>query len=133
MWTEISKREFASYIGEDAIEQFVESGELASECRRLLAQTWVCSVDNALAGFVVVIDDLIELLLVGREFQNRLVGKRLYKRAEDEISKGHDIMRVECFLNNARIAKILKRLGFHEDRTYQDEMGFMTVQLSKRC
>lgn len=134
LWTEISEREFARYIGHDTVRQFISSGALAAECRDLLDQTTICTVDGAIAGLVVVIDDLIELLLVRQSWQNRFIGKRLYDHARSEIcGNGFGRLRVECFRDNSRIVPILQRLGFRTDESYLDDMGFITQKMSINC
>lgn len=134
LWIEISRAEFAAYIGPETVEQFISSGELAAESRRILPQTTICTDDGQLAGIVVVIDDLIELLLVRQSFQNRFVGKRLYDHARSEVcGNGFRQLRAECFRSNSRITSILQRLGFRTDGSYRDDMGFTTLKMSIAC
>jgi ribosomal protein S18 acetylase RimI-like enzyme len=132
IWTEISLNEFSRYIGRENVEHFIDSGELKNECERLLSNTYVLTRDSIIKGYVVIIEDLIELLVVRPEFQNAFAGKRLYDFAVNKIGESFDCVRVECFEDNARVNSILKRLGYDKDGNYRDEMGFITNRLSKK-
>ena len=126
LWQEISLNEFSSYIGIDNVNYFIESGELKSETERLLDTTYVLRKSGEIIGFIVLIENLIELLIVRPKYQNRFVGGKLYRFALDHISKNYPSVNVECFENNMRINSILKRLGFKLTESYKDDMGFIT-------
>ncbi len=131
LWTKVSLADFARHIGNDNIHSFIESGELASESERLLSSTYVLKDDKGLAGFVVILGDLIELLIVRPESQNKLVGKQLYKFAIGKIREEHCRVRAECFEKNERANSMLQRLGYKSDGSYIDDMGFVTNRYSK--
>lgn len=131
LWSDISRQEFSAYIGQENIDFFINSGELAEETERLLDNTFICERQGELAGFVVIIGDLIELLIVSPAYQNKLVGKQLYNFSSHKIYQQHSRIRVECFATNHRIRPILSRLGFQETGRYFDELGFETIALAK--
>ncbi|WP_432799864.1 GNAT family N-acetyltransferase [Poriferisphaera sp. WC338] len=132
LWEAISLHEFSAYIGHENVKYFIESGELSRESKRYLDCTYVCKRRDCFLGYVVVIGDLIELLVVMPEYQNAMTGKRLYDHALKLIRQRHRKVRVECFSNNQRANSILKRLGYDFDGSYQDDIGFMTNKYSKR-
>lgn len=131
IWKEVSINEFSDYIGENNVKAFIESGELENECRKHLDSTFVVTKNKVVAGFVVILGNLIELLIVRPEHQNQFVGKRLYEFALFKIRENYSEVGVECFAKNLRANSILRRLGYRLDSTYQDEMGFTTNKLSK--
>jgi hypothetical protein len=131
IWTEISLNEFSRYIGRANVKHFIDSGELKNESKRLLSNTYVLTQDRIIKGYVVIIEDLIELLVVKPDFQNTLAGKRLYDFAVNKIGESFDSVRVECFDGNAKVNSILERLGYNKDGSYRDELGFTTNRLYK--
>ena len=133
IWIDISRKEFSQQIGSEAIEYFIESGEMEQETLKLIADTYVYRKNGCVAGFVVLIDNLIELVLVRTEFQNSVIGSRLYRFALKRICKEHGHVRAECFANNERANSILTRLRFTFDGSYEDDMGFVTNTYSKQC
>ena len=132
MWTEVSIKEFVNYIGKENIIHFIESGELEKESRQLLDKTFVFRKDNSVYGFVVIIDNLIELMVVKQEYQNKLIGKKLFDFAIDKIKSRYKELKIECFEKNKRVNSICQRLNFRFQNSYKDiDMGFVTNVYTK--
>lgn len=132
LWEEISLNEFSDYIGAKNVECFIESGELEKECKRHLDKTYVFKTNKLVVGFIVVLENLIELLIIKKEFQKQGVGKQLYNYAIGLIKENYSRVKVECFENNLRVNSILKKSGFRFESKYKDEMGFITNTYSKK-
>ena len=71
MWMDVSRQEFVQYLGQDVIEFFIESGELRDEVESNADSTFVYREQENVLGFVVLQDDLIELMVVRPDCQNQ--------------------------------------------------------------
>lgn len=130
LWQDISIYEFSKYIGLENVNYFIDSGELRNETQRLLETTFVLREEGIIVGFIVLIDNLIELLIVRSSHQNRFVGGKLYRFVLKQLAEKYNTVHVECFEENKRTNSILKRMGYRLINTYRDEMGFVTNQYS---
>lgn len=132
IWEETSREDFARQIGTANIEYFIESGELSRESKFFLRNTYVLRDNGIIAGFVVILGNLIELLIVDQEYRNTLCAQKLYKHALKVISRKHDHVRAECFELNDKANSMLQRLGYDLKNTYLDNLGFLTNIYHKR-
>lgn len=132
IWTEISQRDFARQIGTEHTQTFIDNGSLQEETTDLIDQTFVATKNAQTLGFVVILSDLIELLLVRPDVQSGLVGKHLYLFAKTQIARAHNQVRAECFAANTRAISMLERLGFECTGSYVEDMGFKTNQYRLR-
>jgi len=131
MWMDVSRQEFVHYLGQDVIEFFIESGELREEVACCADSTYVYRDDGKLLGFVVLQEDLIELMIVRADCQNQNIGKQLYEFSVNLISKVHRQVRAECIEQDQKTNSLLESQGFDFIGRYEDEMGFMRRQYRK--
>jgi len=131
LWERVSLKEFSNYIGKENIEFFIQNDELLNEITHLHNNIYVFKLNKKIVGFVILIDNLIELLIVSPEDQNGLIGKKLYLFAINKIFSKYDTVIAECFNENKKVNSLLQRLGFIFVKSYQEEMGFITNQYIK--
>jgi ribosomal protein S18 acetylase RimI-like enzyme len=131
MWMHVCRQEFVHYLGQDVVEFFIESGELREEVACCSDSTYVYREDNRVLGFVVLQQDLIELMVVRSDCQNQSIGKQLYEYSIALISKHHRHVRAECSEQDEKSNGLLRNQGFDFIGRYEDEMGFVRRQYSK--
>lgn len=131
MWMEVSRQEFVQYLGQDIIEFFIESGELREEVECCADSTYVYRDDDRIAGFVVLQEDLIELMVVRPDCQNQTIGRQLYEFSVETISTHYRQVRAECLEMDQKTSRLLASQGFDFIGRYEDEMGFTRRQYQK--
>ena len=84
--------------------------------RERLAQTTVAAVDEAVAGFVVVIGDEVEQVYVSAEYRGTGVAAALMTEAERQIAAaGHDEAWLAVVPGNARARAFYEKVGWRDD------------------
>ena len=131
LWEQISLDEFAAQIGRDNVLGFINSGALKEDTEDQIGSTYVAERGGEICGFVVILGELIELLLVAPQRRSGFVAKALYSFAIRQIAQDHRQVRAECFEKNAKANSLLQRLGFAEELRYPDDLGFTTVRYVK--
>ena len=131
MWMEVSRQEFVHYLGQDVIEFFIESGELREEVECCADSTYVFRDKNQLVGFVVLQDDLIELMIVRPDYQNQSIGRQLYEFSIKTIAQEFHQVRAECLELDDKTNRLLEAQSFEFIGRYEDEMGMVRRQYQK--
>lgn len=87
--------------------------------RDRLAHTWVAETDGRVAGFVVVVDDEVEQLYVGRGCRGTGVAAALLARAEDLIrAEGSGFAWLAVAEGNSRAQRFYARQGWTDDGAF---------------
>jgi ribosomal protein S18 acetylase RimI-like enzyme len=87
-----------------------------------LDRTWVAERAGVVAGFVVVVDDEVEQVYVGRDWRGGGVAERLLRQAEAVIgAEGRRTAWLAVVAGNTRARRFYTRLGWRDrgEFTYQ--------------
>lgn len=132
MWMDVSRKEFVQFLGQDVIEFFIEHNDLREEVECCSDTTYVYKQEEQVLGFVVLAEDLIELLVVRPECQNQNIGKQLYDYSISLVAQQFHQVRAECIEQDEKANKLLSARGFEYIGHYEDEMGFTRRQYQKQ-
>ena len=95
---------------------------------------WVAEVDGAPAGFVVVVDDELEQVYVGREHRGTGVAAELLDFAEQRVATRYESAWLAVAAGNARARRFYERMGWYDDgpSVYQAEIEGGTFDVPVR-
>jgi GNAT superfamily N-acetyltransferase len=84
-----------------------------SRASQRVADTTVATVDGAVAGFVMVVDDQVEQVYVARAHRGTGVSAALLERAEQIVAdNGHETAWLAVVAGNARARRFYERSGW---------------------
>jgi putative acetyltransferase len=132
---ELCKRSMAATYGhifdDDQLRPWLAGPETLNYVSNAIGNTWVFETGEAIAGVLVVADDLIELLWIDEGARGRGIGKQLMAHAESLIA-GHEQGRLECFEQNLNAIEFYEHLGWEITRGFDDPLsGARKVEMRK--
>jgi GNAT superfamily N-acetyltransferase len=88
----------------------------ASRARAIIPATLVAVVDDAIAGFVVIVDDEVEQMYVDARHRGSEVARRLLRAAERTIAAtGHPSAWLAVVAGNVRARRFYERNGWADE------------------
>lgn len=113
-------------------ERWIEDGPAEEYIRERLSGCHVAESDGLVIGFVVVIDDLIDLLWIDKGYRRQGVARRLLDWAEAEIGRRHDRAELYCYVPNQTALALYQKRGYTDRGRVRDETsGEMKYRLIK--
>lgn len=134
---EISRRtiraDYASFLGEAAVEGFVGSGAADDYVAGCIDDCWVIVSDGKVVGYCVCKEGLIDLMMIDHEYHRRGLGSRLLKHCEEMLFEKYDEIRLESFEGNVKAKGFYEKNGWVGGRVYfDDEAGVNKIEFGKR-
>ena len=124
---------YRSFLGDEGVDWFLNSGESDREIERGLANCDVLLCGEVIVGFCICIDDLVHLMMVDVERHRKGLGTRLLGHCESQLAaRGHKTIRLETFEGNAQAINFYRKNGWTLTRKAVDEEhGFVRVFFTK--
>jgi GNAT superfamily N-acetyltransferase len=100
------------HVSEELVRARTEAS-FRSRASERIADTTVATVDGALAGFVMVVDDEVEQVYVAQAHRGTGVAAALLERAEQIVAgNGHESAWLAVVAGNARARRFYERSGW---------------------
>ena len=80
---------YKSFLGDEAVEAYVLSGESDREIMKYLEQTDVMEENEQIYGFCIYFDDFIHLMMIDEVHQRNGLGSALLEHAEKMLFKNN--------------------------------------------
>lgn len=123
---------YASFLGEDGVSGYIDSGESDKEVENGLSNCDVLEVDGQLAAMAVHFDDFIHLMMVDVDAQRKGLGTMLLDHVERELFKSNSTIRLETFEGNTQGINFYMKNDWTEVGRKKDaEHGFVRVFFEK--
>jgi len=111
---------YRSFLGDEAVDDFIDSGDADAYVREHLAQCWVVIDDGSVVGFAVCVDATIDLMMIDESLHRRGLGRTLLSWIETMLFRDHNELRLESFAEN-RVANLFYSAhGWAETDRYVD-------------
>ncbi|WP_339228731.1 GNAT family N-acetyltransferase [Oceanobacillus sp. FSL K6-2867] len=129
----VVRKNYTSFLGEDNVNYFINSGMSDKEINDHLDNMIVCEYNDEVVGICVYLDDLLHLIMVKYGYQGQGIGKVIIDYVENEMFKKHKIIKLETFEKNYPTITFYKKNGwFEEDKQYSELTGGYILTFKKR-
>ena len=88
---------YSSFLGETAVEAFIETGAVEEFVRSSIGRTLVVTLDGEVAGCAVGTGHHVDQLMVDERFHRRGLGSLLLARLEEHLFKESETLELESF------------------------------------
>ena len=122
---------YKSFLGDEAVEAYVLSGESDREIMKYLEQTDVMEENEQIYGFCIYFDDFIHLMMIDEVHQRNGLGSALLEHAEKMLFKNNQTIRLETFEGNIPALKFYEKQGWKKVEKEQKDDGPKRVYLEK--
>lgn len=130
---EIISTRYPAFLGEDAVNAFLESGQSDQEFVANQNNIFVLLEGDEIRGFSICFDDFIHLMMTKLEFQQKGYGSFLLNWCETAIkARGYDIGRLETFASNVQAVEFYRKNGWIEAGREDEDAGvFARIRFEK--
>ncbi|MGI9569030.1 MAG: GNAT family N-acetyltransferase [Desulfobulbia bacterium] len=127
-------RNYRSFLGDESVDWFLESGESDKEVIENLDNCSVAEEGDKQIAYCVYYEDFIHILMVDPDFQRAGIGKQMLGYVEDEFRRsGRSKCRLESFQENSQAINFYLGNGFVTMAEEVDpNSGVSRVHMSKQ-
>jgi ribosomal protein S18 acetylase RimI-like enzyme len=123
---------YTSFLGDDAVNAFLESGSADQYVGDNINQCIVIIYENEIVGYAVVKEDLIDLLMIDCLVHRNNLGTELLGHVERVMFRSYGTIRLESFEGNHGANAFYRKNGWHEVRRFVDpDMSIAKVEFQK--
>ena len=113
---------YRSFLGEEGVDWFINSGESDKELQKHIANTDLLLKDGDIAAFTIYFEDFIHLMMVDVDLHRGGIGSQLLAHCEKKISnQGYKSIRLETFETNHQAVNFYKKNGWTIVRKEKEE------------
>lgn len=117
----VINRNFRSFMGDEAIDGFLNSGMADAEITDALEETAVLEHNDAVIGLCIWKENLLHLIMVAPDYQGTdAAAYFIHAMCEDKLRVYHEI-HLECFESNERAIGFYKKCGWELYKSEMDE------------
>jgi ribosomal protein S18 acetylase RimI-like enzyme len=114
------RADYASFLGEEAVEQYIASGAVETCLQQSVDRCIVVLAGERLGGCCDHNGPMIELIIVDHELQSRGLGSRLLEHCEQQLFAAHAELSLESFVPNDKANRFYRRHGWTESARAPD-------------
>lgn len=123
---------YSPFLGAEAVEGWIESGEAANYVRLNAGRARVVTVADAVQGFCVCREDLLDLMMVDVRSHRCGFGSLLLADAEARLLSFYTSIRLECFADNAVATAFYCARGWGEGHRFPvPDLGVEKLEFRK--
>ena len=123
---------YRSFLGDDAVNNFIESGASDAYVSEHLPQCWVIVARGSVSGLTVCVEETVDLMMIDEALHRRGLGRELLGWIETMLFREHRELRLESYAEN-RVANLFysSRGWIEKDRYRDSETGLQRVVFTK--
>jgi len=123
---------YRTFLGDDAVTAFVDSGAVERYVEENLARCSVILADGKVVGYAVCKGNRIDLMMIDRDHQRRGLGTELLAHCESMLFRGFDELLLESFEDNQPANGFYRKHGWVEaDRYFDSGSGVRKIVFRK--
>ena len=128
-------KSYRSFLGDELVDWFINSGESDKELEEQLAHCAVLLLDTSIAAFTIYFDDLIHLMMVDVYLHRTGLGSKLLSHSENQLfNDGNSVIRVETFECNQQATNFFTKNNWSIVRKEEDKgNGFVRIYFEKHA
>lgn len=127
---EVAEANYRPFLGDAAVDAFVEGGGLEKDIADGLAETTVASVDGTIVGFAVPRGAVLHALMIAVDRQNMGYGSKLLARVEEDMGQRHRRLALQSFAENGAANNFYRTRGWNAVRGFTDG-GIAMIRFEK--
>lgn len=109
---EVILHNYTSFLGEDAVNDFIESGAADTEIENGIESCIVMVEQDGIIGFAITNDNLLHLLMVAVKYQRKGYGEKLLAFIELQMFHSHDSLELQTFQDNIAANRFYGKNGW---------------------
>jgi ribosomal protein S18 acetylase RimI-like enzyme len=122
---------YRPFLG-DAVDAYIESGAIDQYVQEHAEHCSVIIADGQVAGYAVTKDDLIDLMMIDRDFHRGGLGTTLLRHTEDVLFQFYDEIVLESFEDNHQANNFYRKNGWTEVKIFMDDASGVNKILFKK-
>jgi ribosomal protein S18 acetylase RimI-like enzyme len=123
---------YRSFLGDKAVETFIDSGTIEAYIKDTLTQCSVLFVDGTMAGCCVTKDNVIDLIMIAHDLHRCGFGIRLLTHTVARLFQHYNGLMLESFEGNQKANNFYRKNGWKEVRRFHDaSLGFHKLVFHK--
>lgn len=108
---------YTSFLGLDAVEEFISSGMSDKEIDDGLINCTVMILEDTIIGFTITKENLLHLIMIDVPYQNQGYGSELLAYIEAYLFSEYDEIHLQTFLKNKNALKFYLKNGWISDES----------------
>ncbi|MHC4077943.1 MAG: GNAT family N-acetyltransferase [Planctomycetota bacterium] len=123
---------YRSFLGDEAVDAFLGSGEVDRYVRESLDRCSVIVRDGQIVGYAVCRDNLIDLMMVDHACHRQGLGTELLHHVEAGLHRKFEELRLESFEANTPANAFYRKHGWREvSKHFDDDAGVNKIVFKK--
>ena len=108
------------FLGDEIVELYLSSGRLEEYLRLNIHSTWCLYQHDALLGFSICIDNVIDFMMVDFNNHRQGLGTKLLQHSEDLLFKNYDVIALESYEKNTKANLFFESKKWIPTEKYKD-------------
>lgn len=108
----VIRHNYTPFLGEDAVESFIGSGASDEEIEKGLERCVLLLESGDIVGFAITDDDILHLIMVAVEHQNKGYGAKLLAYIEEQMFTDFDSIMLQSFADNHATNEFYQKYGW---------------------
>ena len=93
-------RSYRDFLDDFSVDMYLRNKHLDVFLEKNIKNTWVLSKDNAILGFSICIDNVIDFMMIDVDHHRQGYGTILLQHCEDLLFENHKVIALESFEEN---------------------------------
>lgn len=129
----VIRHNYTPFLGEDAVESFIGGGASDAEIEKGLERCAILVENDDIVGFAITDDDVLHLIMVAVEHQNKGYGAKLLAYIEKQMFSDFDSIRLQPFAENHATNEFYRKHGWTlASKQPQDDSPIQVLYFEKR-
>ena len=95
-------KSYRYWLDDEVVNQYLLSESLNNYLKSNIEHTWVAIIDDEIIGFAICIENVIDFMLVGYNFQRNGYGTQILNFCESMLMQTYDTIALESFEKNSK-------------------------------
>lgn len=129
---EVVLKNYSPVLGHDSTKEYADSETFNNDIDSNIDNMFLAVYNYKIIGFVVIKEDVLELLMINYCFQRLGIGSILLKYAENIMFKKHDLIKLDSFEDNINTNNFYKKSGWKiVNKEYSDFLKLHIFKFEK--
>ncbi len=93
-------KSYRYWLGDRIVNQYLATDSLDRHIKNNIENVWLASDDNEIIGFAICIENIIEFMLVGYNYQRKGYGSQILEFCENMLLQKYETIALESFEKN---------------------------------
>lgn len=114
------------FLGNETVDRYLSNDSLDNYLKNNIEHTWTLSLDNAIVGFTICVENIIDYMIIDVDFHRQGLGTLLLQHCESMLFENHDVIALESYEKNTKASDFYIANNWIATSKYKDQKSNAT-------